>query len=79
MCQLTKTATSYHDAAQAYSDYALRLREAQDTFDRAVDRARAAAPQADQAPRQLGEDPTDEEKAENPAGPRTPSTRARPS
>ncbi|MGW2458099.1 hypothetical protein ACWC2M_03525 [Streptomyces sp. NPDC001761] len=64
MCQLTKTTTSYHDAAQAYSDYAPRLREAQDTFDRAVDRARAAAPQADQAPRQLGEDPTDEEKAE---------------
>ncbi|WP_031028550.1 RNase A-like domain-containing protein [Streptomyces sp. NRRL WC-3725] len=62
--KLTKTATSYHDAAQAYSDYAPRLREAQDTFDRAVDRARAAAPQAGQAPQQLGENPTDEQKAE---------------
>jgi hypothetical protein len=61
--KLTKTATSYHDAAQAYSDYAPRLREAQDAFDRAVDRARAAAPQAAQAPRQLDENPTDEEKA----------------
>ncbi|MFJ2561631.1 hypothetical protein ACIO02_01245 [Streptomyces sp. NPDC087568] len=62
--KLTKTMTSYHDAAQAYSDYIPRLQEAQDTFDRAVDQARAAAPQANQAPRELGAEPTDEEKAE---------------
>ncbi|MFJ3821900.1 hypothetical protein [Streptomyces nodosus] len=62
--KLTKTMTSYHDAAQAYSDYMPRLQEAQDTFDRAVDQARAAAPQANQAPKELGDDPTDEEKSE---------------
>ncbi|MFJ9894319.1 putative T7SS-secreted protein [Streptomyces sp. NPDC091280] len=61
--KLTRTATSYHDAAQAYSDYMPRLREAQDTFDRAVDQARAAAPQANQPPRELGADPTDAEKS----------------
>ncbi|MEU0968973.1 putative T7SS-secreted protein [Streptomyces sp. NPDC005917] len=62
--KLTKTMTSYHDAAQAYTDYMPRLREAQDTFDRAVDQARSAAPQANQAPKQLGANPTDEEKSE---------------
>ncbi|MEU5533124.1 putative T7SS-secreted protein, partial [Streptomyces sp. NPDC020362] len=62
--KLTKTMTSYHDAAQAYSDYMPRLREAQDTFDRAVDQARAAAPRANQTPRDLGANPTDEEKSE---------------
>jgi hypothetical protein len=62
--KLRKTATSYHDAAQAYTDYAPRLREAQDTFDRAVDQAAAAAPQANQAPVTLGEDPSDGERAE---------------
>lgn len=62
--KLTKTATSYHDAAQAYSDYMPRLREAQDTFDRAVDQAQSAAPQANQAPTQLSANPTDEEKSQ---------------
>ncbi|MFB7493272.1 putative T7SS-secreted protein [Streptomyces sp. NPDC056161] len=62
--KLTKTMTSYHDAAQAYSDYMPRLREAQDTFDRAVDQAQAAAPRANQAPTELGANPTDEEKTE---------------
>ncbi|MEU1163125.1 putative T7SS-secreted protein [Streptomyces sp. NPDC005921] len=62
--KLTKTMTSYHDAAQAYSDYMPKLREAQDTFDRAVDQARAAAPQAKQAPKELGANPTDQEKSD---------------
>ncbi|MGW3132167.1 putative T7SS-secreted protein [Streptomyces sp. NPDC001123] len=62
--KLTKTMTSYHDAAQAYSDYMPRLREAQDTFDRAVDQARTAAPQANQTPKELGANPTDAEKSE---------------
>ncbi|MFF7984399.1 putative T7SS-secreted protein [Streptomyces sp. NPDC007901] len=62
--KLTKTMTSYHDAAQAYSDYMPRLREAQDTFDRAVDQARSAAPQANQTPKELGANPTDQEKSE---------------
>ncbi|MGW1041385.1 putative T7SS-secreted protein [Streptomyces sp. NPDC002547] len=62
--KLTKTMTSYHDAAQAYSDYMPRLREAQDTFDRAVDQARSAAPQANQAPKELSANPTDEEKSQ---------------
>ncbi|MEU6198769.1 putative T7SS-secreted protein [Streptomyces sp. NPDC047061] len=61
--KLTKTMNSYHDAAQAYSDYMPRLREAQDTFDRAVDQARTAAPQANQTPRELGPNPTDAEKS----------------
>ncbi|MFD4510504.1 putative T7SS-secreted protein [Streptomyces sp. NPDC058457] len=61
--KLTKTMTSYHDAAQAYSDYMPRLREAQDTFDRAVDQARTAAPQANQTPKELGPNPTDAEKS----------------
>ncbi|MGY5033558.1 hypothetical protein ACWC9U_22280, partial [Streptomyces sp. 900116325] len=62
--KLEKTKTSYHDAAQAYTTYLPRLQEAQTTFDRAVDRARAAAPQANQTPRQVGADPTDQEKAQ---------------
>ncbi|MEU6140852.1 hypothetical protein ABZ848_10880 [Streptomyces sp. NPDC047081] len=62
--KLTKTMNSYHDAAQAYSDYMPRLREAQDTFDRAVDQAQAAAPAANQAPKELGANPTDAEKSE---------------
>lgn len=61
--KLTKTMTSYHDAAQAYSEYMPRLREAQGAFDQAVDRAQAAAPQANQTPQQLSADPTDEERA----------------
>ncbi|MFJ8493911.1 putative T7SS-secreted protein [Streptomyces sp. NPDC094038] len=61
--KLTKTMTSYHDAAQAYSDYMPRLREAQDTFDRAVDQARTAAPRANQTPGELGPNPTDAEKS----------------
>ncbi|MET7570244.1 putative T7SS-secreted protein [Streptomyces sp. NPDC005492] len=62
--KLTKTVTSYHDAAQAYSDYMPKLREAQDTFDRAVDQAQSAAPQANQAPKELGANPTDTEKSQ---------------
>ncbi|MEU9244115.1 hypothetical protein [Streptomyces sp. NPDC048385] len=62
--KLTKTRTSYHDAAQAYSEYVPRLEEAQGVFDQAVDRARAAAPQANQTARQLGADATDEERAQ---------------
>ncbi|MFJ9098368.1 hypothetical protein ACIRJM_07750 [Streptomyces sp. NPDC102405] len=62
--KLTKTKTSYHDAAQAYSEYVPRLEEAQGVFDQAVDRARAAAPQANQTARQLGADATDEERAQ---------------
>ena len=61
--KLTKTVTSYHDAAQAYSDYMPRLREAQETFDRAVDQAQSAAPQANQAPKELSATPTDAEKS----------------
>jgi len=61
--KLTKTVTSYHDAAQAYSDYMPRLREAQDTFDRAVDQAQSAAPQANQVPKELSATPTDAEKS----------------
>ncbi|XUL91869.1 putative T7SS-secreted protein [Streptomyces galilaeus] len=61
--KLSKTVTSYHDAAQAYSDYMPRLREAQDTFDRAVDQAQSAAPQANQTPKELGANPTDAEKS----------------
>ncbi|MCD0485492.1 hypothetical protein LO771_24675 [Streptacidiphilus sp. ASG 303] len=60
--KLSRTATSYHDAAQAYSDYAPRLQEAQDTFDRAVEQARSASAQADRPPVALGENPTDEER-----------------
>ena len=56
--------TSYHDAAQAYSDYMPRLREAQDTFDRAVDQAQEAAPQAGQTPPQLAPDATDDDKTQ---------------
>ncbi|MEU1090470.1 hypothetical protein ABZ401_27250, partial [Streptomyces sp. NPDC005892] len=62
--KLLTTKTSYHDAADAYREYIPRLQEAQTTFDRAVDRARAAAPQANQTPRQVGADPTDEERAQ---------------
>lgn len=62
--KLTKTMTSYHDAAQAYSEYIPRLREAQGDFDQAVDRAQAAAPQANQTPRQLSADATDEERTQ---------------
>ncbi|MEU6340050.1 hypothetical protein ABZ883_03760 [Streptomyces sp. NPDC046977] len=62
--KLNKTATSYHDAARAYTDYIPRLQEAQDTFDRAVDQARSAAAKAGQTPKTLGENPTDEEKSQ---------------
>ncbi|WP_460063042.1 putative T7SS-secreted protein [Streptomyces sp. YKOK-I1] len=62
--KLTKTKTSYHDAAQAYSEYVPRLEEAQGVFDQAVDRARAAAPQANRTVRQLGADATDEQRAQ---------------
>ncbi|MEU3979417.1 putative T7SS-secreted protein [Streptomyces sp. NPDC026672] len=62
--KLRKTMTSYHDAAQAYTDYMPKLREAQDTFDRAVDQAQSAAAQANQAPKELGDNPTDEQKAD---------------
>ncbi|WP_449338907.1 RNase A-like domain-containing protein [Streptomyces chartreusis] len=61
--KLRRTATSYQDAAQAYVDYIPRLREAQETFDRAVDQATAAAPQANQTPVTLSESPTDQERA----------------
>ncbi|WP_329538401.1 hypothetical protein OG568_59960 (plasmid) [Streptomyces sp. NBC_01450] len=62
--KLNKTATSYHDAAQAYTDYIPRLQEAQDTFDRAVDQAIAASAKANQTPTALGENPTDQERSE---------------
>ncbi|MGW3248323.1 putative T7SS-secreted protein [Streptomyces sp. NPDC001070] len=62
--KLSKTANSYHDAARAYSDYIPRLQEAQDTFDRAVDQARSAAAKAGRTPRTLGENPTDQERAQ---------------
>ncbi|MEU6349786.1 putative T7SS-secreted protein [Streptomyces sp. NPDC047072] len=61
--KLRKTATSFHDAAQAYTDYAPRLREAQETFDKAVDQAGSAAGQANQGPIKLSDSPTDEEKS----------------
>ncbi|MEU3795913.1 hypothetical protein [Streptomyces fructofermentans] len=60
--KLTKTVTSYRDAAQAYSNYSPRLREAQDRFDQAVDRAQAAAPKANRSPLPLGDDPSDEDR-----------------
>ncbi len=47
--KLRKTATSYQEAARAYREYIPRLEDAQATFDQAVDRAQAAAPQANQA------------------------------
>lgn len=62
--KLKTTMTSYHDAAQAYSEYIPRLQEAQGTFDQAVDRARTAAPQANLTPPQLSAQPTDEERAQ---------------
>ena len=62
--KLTRTRTSYHDAAEAYREYVPRLEEAQGVFDQAVDRARAAAPQANQTARVLGADATDEERAQ---------------
>ncbi|MEU8715879.1 hypothetical protein AB0C83_28070, partial [Streptomyces sp. NPDC048663] len=62
--KLKTTMTSYHDAAQAYSEYIPRLQEAQGTFDQAVDRARTAAPQANRTPPQLSAQPSDEEKAQ---------------
>ncbi|MER6539223.1 putative T7SS-secreted protein [Streptomyces sp900105755] len=62
--KLAKTMTSYHDAAQAYSEYVPRLLEAQGRFDQAVDQARAAAPQANQIPKQLSATPTAEEQAQ---------------
>jgi hypothetical protein len=61
--KLAKTVQSYHDAAQAYRDYIPRLQEAQDTFDRAVDQAQAAAPVANQAPPAPAADASDEDKA----------------
>lgn len=61
--KLTKTATSYHDAADAYRGYIPRLQEAQDTFDRAVEQAQSAAPQANQAPPTLASDATDVDRA----------------
>jgi hypothetical protein len=61
--KLTKTATSYQDASAAYRDYVPRLQEAQHTFDRAVEMARSAAPQANLAPPTLAPDATDDEKA----------------
>jgi hypothetical protein len=54
--KLTKTRDSYHDAAQAYSTYAPRLQDAQDTFDRAVDQAQVAAPKANQTVKRLSGD-----------------------
>ncbi|MGW5476468.1 putative T7SS-secreted protein [Streptomyces sp. NPDC004008] len=62
--KLNKTATSYHDAAQAYTDYIPRLQEAQDTFDQAVDQAVTASAKANRTPKTLGENPTDQEKSE---------------
>ncbi|WP_127504658.1 RNase A-like domain-containing protein [Actinoplanes solisilvae] len=41
--KLSKTAQSYHDAADAYRAYLPQLQEAQDTFDRAVDQAEPVA------------------------------------
>ncbi|MFI7601315.1 hypothetical protein [Actinoplanes sp. NPDC049681] len=61
--KLAKTARSYHDAADAMRAYTPRLREAQDTFDRAVEQARQAAPQAHQTPPAPAPDATGEEKA----------------
>jgi hypothetical protein len=62
--KLAKTVQSYHDAAQAYRDYIPRLQEAQDTFDRAVDQAQAAAPAANQTPpAPAAPDASDEDKA----------------
>jgi hypothetical protein len=61
--KLAKTVQSYHDAAQAYRDYIPRLQEAQDTFDRAVDQAQAAAPAADQTPPAPAADASDADKA----------------
>jgi cold shock CspA family protein len=57
--KLTKTATSYHDAADAYRGYIPQLQQAQDTFDRAVEQAQSAAPQAGQAPPTLASDASD--------------------
>src|SRR5690349_2003059 len=61
--KLAKTVQSYHDAAQAYRDYIPRLQEAQDTFDRAVDQAQAAAPAANQTPPTPAADASDDDKA----------------
>ncbi|MER7811913.1 hypothetical protein [Streptomyces sp900116325] len=61
--KLAKTRDSYQDAAQAYKNYIPRLQEAQETFDRAVDQARVAAPQANLSPAQLSDTSTDEERS----------------
>ncbi|MCD0484050.1 hypothetical protein LO771_17035 [Streptacidiphilus sp. ASG 303] len=62
--KLAKTVNSYHDAAQAYADYIPKLREAQDTFDKAVEQARSASAKAGQTPEPLSDNPTDQEKAD---------------
>ncbi|MER7944419.1 hypothetical protein [Streptomyces sp. NPDC094458] len=61
--KLAKTRDSYQDAAQAYKNYIPRLQEAQETFDRAVDQARIAAPRANLSPAQLSDTSTDEERS----------------
>ncbi|BCY05757.1 putative T7SS-secreted protein [Actinoplanes sp. L3-i22] len=61
--KLSKTMRSYQDAADAYRSYMPRLQEAQETFDRAVDQARTAAPQANQTVPALAPEATDADKA----------------
>ncbi|WP_436523600.1 hypothetical protein [Actinoplanes sp. HUAS TT8] len=61
--KLAKTQRSYQDAADAYRTYMPQLREAQETFDRAVEQARSAAPQANQTVPPLAPEATDADKA----------------
>lgn len=61
--KLAKTQRSYQDAADAYRTYMPRLQEAQETFDRAVEQARSAAPQANQTVPPLAPEATDADKA----------------
>lgn len=62
--KLRKTGQSYHDAADAYKAYMPRLQEAQETFDKAVEQARNAAPQANQTAPALAADATDQQIAD---------------
>ncbi|KUL39519.1 ParB N-terminal domain-containing protein [Actinoplanes awajinensis] len=61
--KLAKTQRSYQDAADAYRAYMPRLLQAQQTFDRAVEQARSASPQAGQTVPPLAPEATPADRA----------------
>ncbi|WP_203823702.1 hypothetical protein [Actinoplanes palleronii] len=61
--KLAKTQRSYQDAADAYRAYMPRLLQAQQTFDRAVEQARSASPQAGQTVPPLAPEATPDDRA----------------